>query len=289
MIKGLARVVLVTGKGGVGKTTVAAGLARAAVREGRRATLIEFGDGESGKRVLGPRSGVEHKVVTSQKAIQAASDELFGSAIVARAVTGNFAVKRMLRAAPALRELAQLEYVRRVAEERPGALVVVDMPASGHGMAWLRVPERLRDLLKTGPMWKLADRVYRELTSPGSVSVVIVTLPERLVLQETVELCEAMKREVRMDPSRIVINRMPAALSDEAVAAAAAWEKNGGGPDAGELYTFLLHRKEARLEADEAIASATALRIKVPIVLPAAPVDPTLDEVATWLAEERSA
>src|SRR5262245_6912602 len=75
--------VLVTGKGGAGKTTIAAGLAEAARRRDGQAMLIEFGDGESGKRVLGRASKVVHRVVDPRVAMEQAVADLLGSTLLA--------------------------------------------------------------------------------------------------------------------------------------------------------------------------------------------------------------
>lgn len=276
------RVFLVTGKGGVGKTTVAACLARASVLEGRPATLIEFGDGESGARVLGSGSGVSHRVIHTQDAINGAADVLFGSAILARAVTTNFAVKRVLRSAPALRELALLEYVRRIAEENPRHLIVVDMPASGHGLAWLRVPERLAKLLITGPLHNMAVRVEREIVSSPNTAVVLVTLPEKLVLEETIELAHSLKKELGLEPARIVINRVPARVPEE-VDLEAPWPTGTTETrEHQELVRFLRVRREQRRQVEDALAGTLA-GASDPVLLPLWPTDPPRDAVADWL------
>jgi len=81
----LAPVIFVTGKGGVGKTTVAAALATAIAKLEGRARLVEFGDGESGSRVLGAGvNGVEHAVLEAEAALYRASRRLSGSKTVAR-------------------------------------------------------------------------------------------------------------------------------------------------------------------------------------------------------------
>ena len=87
--------VLVTGKGGVGKTTIAASLAVLDAEVHGMAALVEFGDGQSGKRALaGARRGVEHIVIRPDDAIQRGAAPLFGSATVAKLALGNFAMKR---------------------------------------------------------------------------------------------------------------------------------------------------------------------------------------------------
>jgi arsenite-transporting ATPase len=222
-------VVLVMGKGGVGKTTVAASLAVLDAETYGRAVLIEFGDGESGRRALaGAHRNVEHIVIKPDEAIQRGATPLFGSATLAKLALGNFAMRPLLRAAPAIRELAMLESVRQIAAERPGVRVVVDMPATGHSVAWLRVPRQGRALLGSGPLFDMCDRVGRELLAPGRASIIVVTLPERLVIEETLELCTAVAVEGGLAVDHIVVNRMPVSLPRAALDDARALSAAGG-------------------------------------------------------------
>ena len=289
----LAAVVLVTGKGGVGKTTVAAGLAAAAAARDGASVLVEFGDGEAGRRALGGRRhGVEHVVIKPDEAVVRCAAPLFGSSIVAKVVLGNFAVRRLVRAAPGLRELTMLEAVRLVSEERPpGRRVVVDMPATGHGVAWLRVPAQMRDMLATGALHELSARLARDLIAPGRCSVVIVTLPERLVLQETLELARAMRNDVGLPPSRLIVNRVPTALPEAARAQAQALVARGGkaGEAARALVDSVEARALARVDALDVLGEAVRSAGLSPVLLPDAPHDPSATDVAGWLREENAA
>lgn len=287
----LAQVVLVTGKGGVGKTTVAAGLAAAKVRAGEAAVFVEFGDGESGRRVLRRHlpGHVEHVAIAPQDAVARAATPLFGSALLAKAVLGNFAFKRFMRATPAVRELAMLECVRKVAADHPDARVVVDMPATGHGIAWLRVAAQLRAFARVGPLYDLADRVCNELLAPGRSSIVVVTLPERLVLQETLELCHAMDRQVGLFPSRLVVNRFPVALPAQALDDARALAATGEVPAVEGLLAEIEARHASLTEADASMREVLHAASISPVVLPSAPIDPTLTQVAQWLTAEGAA
>jgi anion-transporting ArsA/GET3 family ATPase len=255
----LKPVVLVTGKGGVGKTTVAAGLAEAARKRDGRAMLIEFGDGESGRRVLGRNTKVVHRIVDPKIAMEQAVGDLLGSTLLAKVFLGNFAVRPMLRAAPAIRELAMLERVRAYADEMPpGTRVVVDMPATGHGLTWLRLPVQMRDMFASGPIHDLAVRVIDRIGSPEKCSVVVVTLPERLVLTETVELCHALDHDVKLPAARLVVNRLPAEMAPAAFDEARALVTRGGpeAPAARELLRVIEARAEARKDALEILAKA---------------------------------
>lgn len=288
----LAQVVLVTGKGGVGKTTVAAGLAVAAAHRGGSAALVEFGDGESGRRALGrARSSVDHLVIAPGEAVTRAAAPLFGGGLVARVALGNFAVNRLIRAAPAVRELAMLETVRMIAAEKPKRRVVVDLPATGHGIAWLRVPAQIREATGSGPLFEMTDRICRELISPKACSIVVVTLPERLVLRETLELCETLAREVGIQPARLVINRVPAALPRQALPETKAMAESLDplADHAYELQLALEARVAARDEALAALAEASTVTKLAPVVLPEAGADPTAVAVAEWLRGEEAA
>lgn len=290
-ISSLAPVVLVLGKGGVGKTTIAASLAALAAETHGLATLVEFGDGASGKRALhGAHKGVEHVVVKPSEAIKKAAAPLFGSATIAKLVLDNFAMRPLIRAAPAIRELAMLEIVRLACVERPGVRVVVDMPATGHGVAWLRVPRQGRDFLASGPLFAMCDRLATTLLAPGCASIVVVTLPEKLVVEETLELCAALANDVGLPADRIVVNRMPAALPERALDDARAIASRPGAlaDPAAALASVL----DARLAATtEALASIEALSARDHKLwrVPLAPVDPSARDVARWLRAEGAA
>ncbi len=285
---------MVTGKGGVGKTTVAAALALAGTRQGRGGVLVEFSDGDAGSRALGPYAAeVEHLVISPDDAITRAAGPLLGSTLLAKLVLGNFAMRRLVRAAPALRELAMLESVRQIVEERPGRRVVVDMPATGHGLAWLRVPAQMAAITSPGPFRTLVEKVNRDLMGPGRCSVVVVTLPETLVLRETVELCQGMMQEVGLDPACLVINQMPSVIAASALAEVQRMVAEGDALGLNPALQAALKRAQALLEARHhaRLLAATALRDALdgvsiePVILPLSPHDPTASAVAGWLMD----
>ncbi|MCB9594907.1 MAG: hypothetical protein H6719_19450 [Sandaracinaceae bacterium] len=284
----LASIVLVTGKGGVGKTTIAAGLAAAAAKRDGKAVLVEFGDGDSGKRVLaGARSsGVMHEVVEPKTALETSVGRLLGSRMLAKVFIGNFAVRRMLRAAPALRELAMLDAVGHIADKAKGRRVVVDMPATGHGLAWLRLPLQMRDLFGSGGLYELSERLVHRLVAPRACSVVVVTLAERMVLQETLELCSALEKEVGMPPARLVVNRFPQPIPPGAIEQARALQTEAG----SQLVELLEAREAARSEALITLGGASSLGVQLrPLLLPQAGFDPNAVQVADWLVSQEAA
>jgi anion-transporting ArsA/GET3 family ATPase len=268
----LGHITLVTGKGGVGKTTVAAGLAAGAALRDGKAVFVEFGDGESGKRALEGARGVIHRVVEPHDAMERAVTGLLGSKLLAKVFLGNFAVKPMLRAAPALRELAMLECVRLFADEAGDKRMVVDLPATGHGLAWMRLPTLMRDLFASGPLHDLSDRVTRRLLSPESSSIVVVSLPERLVLLETLELCESLSTGLGLRIAALIVNRVPSLPPDDELARVEALAKTDKA--ANKLFAFLDARRRARREAIDTLAAFDASRTH-PLLLEDSTTDPT--------------
>lgn len=281
----LRQPVLVMGKGGVGKTTIAAALAVLEVERQGRAVLVEFGDGASGRRALGGAKGVEHVVVQPDEAIRRGATPLFGSAAVAKLVLDNFAVRPLLRAAPAIREIAMLESVRQLVVQHRGVRVFVDMPATGHSIAWLRTARQGRDFLGSGPLFDLCDRVARELVAPGRAIPIIVTLPELLVLEETLELCTALAKDLGLPAAAIVVNRVPQRFGADVLGLTRELLEQAS-PTAAAALTSLVQLLNARAilsdEANQAVAAFTAGSAAI-WRIPLAAVDPSASEVAGWL------
>ena len=220
-----------------------------------------------------------------------------GSKRLARLVLDNFAIRPLVAAAPAIRELAVLEVARQVVAEHPGKRVVFDMPASGHSVAWLKIARQVRQATRTGPVHDLCAQLEDELLAPGRSSVVVVTLPERLVLSETLLLCDMVERDVGLSVDRLVVNRVPAATPPAALREAFRLSaKHGPTADAAEKLAACLEvRTHVRNQVMEAL-DATIHDHPDPTrgdkgltLLPLAPREPTAWTAAAWLREEGAA
>lgn len=285
-----------TGKGGVGKTLVASGLAVAAAKRGRQALYVEFGDGESGARTLGAwKHDVKHVVLDPTRAVVDAAAGLFGSRRLAKLALGNFAMRPLIEAAPAVRELAVLELARQVVAEHPGARVVFDMPATGHSVAWLRVVREVKGVTARGPLHELCLRLEAEILSSARTSMVVVTLPERLVLSETLSLCDEIETDIGLSVDRLVVNRVPTPLAARALVDVHAMASaSGPAADAAKRLAGVLQcRMSVRQEVLDAL-DATRRRHhgrgeKDLTLLPSIPREPKADLVADWLVGEEAA
>ncbi len=194
---------LVLGKGGVGKTTVARGLAALAQARGARGLVIEPGLGAGLSSPTGSPAGTDDGVhcvrIDEQRALLEAAGDIFGSPRLAQAVMSQFAVRRLAAVVPGLREVALL---LAAMGHTTDARVVVDMPATGHGLAWLATVRLLRALAPTGRARALVEELAARLADPAWTQLVVVTLAEPLVAGETAELCAALPRR----PDLIVVN-----------------------------------------------------------------------------------
>ncbi|RPH70924.1 MAG: ATPase [Myxococcaceae bacterium] len=216
------RLLLVTGKGGVGKSTVAAALALRLASAGLRTLLCEVNADRRLGRMLGhPEVGSEVTPVEANLAMvdlepDASMREYVLSKIpsqrVYRAVFENRLVRYFLRFIPALAETVMLGKVMwhlRQWPDAPGGFdrIVLDLPATGHALTLLGVPHSLVSALPSGPMSTEADWMLELLTDPVITSTVLVSLPEELPVNETLELAQALRSRLKVRIGAVVLNQ----------------------------------------------------------------------------------
>jgi hypothetical protein len=205
------RLTLVIGKGGVGKTTVARGLAEQAGRGGARSLLVGY---EAPPPSAGTPVSFDVEVAEADGALASVAAEILGSRRLAEALLSHFAIRRLAAIVPGLREVALLVLALRHTDA--GRHVVLDLPATGHGLAWLETVRLLRALEPEGRARTLIDRLDAALADPAFTRLVVVTLGERLVMAETLELCRALPRRADL----VVVNGVhrPRAVSADELA-----------------------------------------------------------------------
>jgi len=232
------RFIVLSGKGGVGRTTVAAALARAAVKAGRTVLIAQTDSVERLGKMLGTAGPIGSTVRTVAPGIDAVNmtpqESLHQYALlvlkyetVYRAVFANRAVRGFLSAIPGLDAYAMLgkawwhtTELRGAAQLRDGRpkydLVILDGPASGHAVAMLRIPGAILQATPAGPLVKDARALSDLLADPRRAAFVIVTRPEELPARETRELARSARGELGMTLGPLIVNAMPPGRLSEA-------------------------------------------------------------------------
>ncbi|MCB9780439.1 MAG: hypothetical protein H6742_17875 [Alphaproteobacteria bacterium] len=278
-----SRLLLVTGKGGTGKSSLAAACGRLSAERGKRVVVAEVDSFQSPMPgLLGrtpefqPRPIARNLDLCNITWLEALEDWLHRAIHVQRVVQlilRNRLVNLFLDATPGVRETVILSRIAHLCDEYDQ--VVVDLPASGHAVGILQVPWVARELLETGPIRDVADQVIELLARPDS-RLAIVALPEEMVVNETIELAERLRAEVPVLAAPVVmLNRAtsPSLTADERTLLLRLHQATGvraGDGQAGPVAELLrAGRWEAELEdaTREAIARLSALQL-TPFELP---------------------
>jgi anion-transporting ArsA/GET3 family ATPase len=227
----LPRVLFVTGKGGTGKSTVAAALALARSRR-RPTTLADLDRRFSAATMLGVAivDGTAAKVTKSLEVIAlGARAEL--DAFIARIVPVRAISRRMLRsrtfgyvtaALPGLEAFLLLERLRILAGDAAleDRYLVIDAPASGSALELLSVAAGVKNISPTGTLNRLADSVAAFLADPTRFGAIITVTPEELALREALETAANMRERLSITTVAAIMNRIPDSLFDTAELAA---------------------------------------------------------------------
>jgi Mrp family chromosome partitioning ATPase len=218
---------VVTGKGGVGKTAVSASLGRLLAAAGRRVLVLEVDPRENVHQMLGvPPSGGEMvralprlwvQNLKPGQVLDAIVRERLKLELVARRVLASPIYQQFTAGAPGLKELAILGHVlrllRRLEPEAPEIdLVILDAPATGHGVRLLTAPQLVAGVIGGGPFGALAGELAGFIADPARCGIVVVTQAEEMPVEEALELREALAQQVSRQPELLVINGLFPAL-----------------------------------------------------------------------------
>src|SRR5882724_3428989 len=218
------RFLFITGKGGVGKTTVTAALARALAERGLRVLVTVCGAKERLSTLLGaPPLGSAISAISpniwgvrlvSEVALREYGTLKLKNRVLVDAIFDSKYVTGFLSGTPGLKEWSLLgkAWYHAIEEEPDGRprfdVVLFDAPATGHGLDMLRVPKVIVDIAPPGVLRSDAERAWEMFRDPSRSGVVVVTLPEEMPTNETLELCAAVQGELTLPIAEIVVNSL---------------------------------------------------------------------------------
>lgn len=217
------RLVVLTGKGGTGKSVVGASIALAARERGKRVLLVEVDAPLAASRLLGDRPsrpGEQSEALPGLFTLNLrgrdAMDEYVRHVVkidlLARRVLESPLYSRFFAAAPGLKELMTLGKVMVLEQARAHGgralfdLIVLDAPATGHGLAFLKVPLVASTAVPVGPVGHNARRVLGLLRDPARTALVVVAIPEEMAVVEALQFWAMSREELGVEPRALVLN-----------------------------------------------------------------------------------
>lgn len=220
------KIVLVTGKGGVGKSSVAAAIAAERARRGLRVLLVELSELSFYKYVFDrpieyTAQEVRPNLWVSRWDGQSCLKEYLLHYIKIERIVNLFfenkIMKTLVQVAPALKELAVLgkitSGIRKIGPALDYDLIVIDSYATGHFKAFLQAPVGMGEVISFGPMGEQSRSIQRVITDPALCKTVIVSLPEELPVTESLELKDFLEQGFQQKPTIILNKRMPTPLT----------------------------------------------------------------------------
>jgi len=299
-----SRLVIVAGKGGVGKTTVSATLALAAARRGLRSLVIEV-EGKSGLAAMYGRPAFAYDQVTLADAEEATGraaveartltpDEALveylegsGMSRISKRLVSSGALDMVATAVPGIRDILVLGKVKQIERAGVADLLVLDAPAAGHAISFLQSASGLADAVRLGPINNQAKDVLELLGDPARCSVVLVTLPEETPVNELVDTAYQLEDRVGVSLGPVVVNGcypdLPGLGADpvEAAEAAGASLRPGEAEALADAAAFRRERMALQAEQVGRLADALPLpQITLPYLFDAELGPSQLDQLA---------
>lgn len=208
--------IVVSGKGGVGKTVLACALAWRLARGGRRVLLLEVDPRENAHQMLGaPPSGGEILTVELGLALQNLDprrvlDEILLERVrlgpLLRRVLASPIYHQLAEGMPGLRELAVIAQAMRATAGGRFDCVVLDAPATGHGVSLLAAPGLVSEALPSGPVGAMAAEMAALVAAPTRTGMVIVTLAEEMPVAEALDLEALLRARLERAADLLIVN-----------------------------------------------------------------------------------
>jgi anion-transporting ArsA/GET3 family ATPase len=216
------KLLFVTGKGGVGKTTMAAALGLYAARAGRRTIVVEVGEQSRLPTLFGVRAhetGAETQLAENLASISIDPDrallewlQALGGRVPGRVLASSGTFQYFAAAAPGAKELfsmVKIWQLTRGGQRRRGYdVVVIDAPATGHALAMLGSPRTFGAIARIGPVAGQTREIQRLLEDEGRTAYLAVSLGSEMAVTETIELQEGLERQLGRSLTAVIVNSL---------------------------------------------------------------------------------
>ena len=293
------QLIFVTGKGGVGKTAAAAAIGRLLADSGRRTLVCELDADPAMGRIFGEDVGFEPTRVapklfacnlTGDDSMRAFVERFVPSRRVAGLILKNKVASIFFRSAPSVMEAVILDRLSTLATESAPAYdsIVVDLPASGHAVTFLNVPKSMAKMVSVGELADHLRRIASLIANPAKSEVVIVSLPDEMAINESLELWRKLHASVDTPTRTVVVNGVRApSLRDEDVervrALHEASPEAGFGPLLSGLKLGAYWKNEDVRNVERLAASIDGSVVTIPFVFDKADEKELVDRVADGL------
>lgn len=271
------RFLFITGKGGVGKTTVTAALAKSLAARGLRVLVTVCGAKERLSTLLGAPpltsaitllgTNVWGVRLVSEVALREYGTMKLKNRVLVDAIFDSKYVAGFLSGTPGLKEWSLLGKAWYHSTEEEGGrprfdVVLFDAPATGHGLDMLRVPKVIVEIAPPGVLRSDAERAWEMFRDPARSGVVVVTLPEEMPTNETLELCAALRSELTLPIAELVVNSWlpPLFAPADASAIEALASLGGGTPEDAVLESGARRAARQRIQ-EESLARLSTLGV----------------------------
>jgi Mrp family chromosome partitioning ATPase len=211
-----SHVVIVAGKGGVGKTTVTSALAVAAARAGKSVLIVEV-EGKSGLPAMFGAPPLGYDEIDLDERIRARFltpdaalvDYLVshGMKRISKRLVASGALEVVATAVPGMKDILVLGKVKSLEDQRTADLVIVDAPAAGHAITFLLSARGLLDAVRVGPIRKQAQDVVSLISDPARCQVMLVTLPEETPVSEVIDTAFQIEDRAGVALGPVVVNQ----------------------------------------------------------------------------------
>ncbi len=300
---------IVAGKGGVGKTAVTAALGLLAVERGRRAAMVEMSGaaslgryfdleevGYGGREV---RPGLHAFSISAPEAVreylmrhirfERLYDLVFGNRFIAPFMSGVLGLSDLI----SLGKVMDLGWEVDDEGERRYDLLLLDAPATGHGLTMLRSARAMMDAARQGPLYNNARLVDELLSDPERAALVLVTLPEEMPVNETIQMARQVADEGLVRLAAVVVNGVPLLPLDPPEREAFSRFVDGPGARAGgqvgralrEVERLQAARRRAQREIDRLRAAVEVPMVEIPLLPTRNLAGEPLAELARFLEE----